>query len=153
MFNLKNIYNNLHAIEINSLFCRESYFIVQDSLNFVCDKNLKLQNCSIRLLTKFTIKTFLFSNLFTLKTLKFPVYIIYIGQFFKFEDLFLKLFISFSLILFLKHKKQIFSFEYKKPSLFFDFASKVEFFTCVNNNYFNLLVLSSFPVSNKKINV
>ena len=49
MFNLKKIYNNLHSVETNSLFCREPYFIVQDTLNFVSDKNLKLQNCSIKL--------------------------------------------------------------------------------------------------------
>lgn len=114
MINSKNIYSNLNSVEITLLFHKQPFFIIQDSLNFIYDNDMKMQNSFVKLFTKFTTKAFLPINLFNFRNMKFPVYVFFTIELSKFQDLFLKLFSNFRIILLFKHKMQIFNLEKEK---------------------------------------
>jgi hypothetical protein len=104
MLRSKKIYNNLINKDTTFLFEKQYFYIIEDSLSFILNRNLYLKNISKKLVQKFIFKKSLISNFTNSNILKFPIYIVFFKEKLFFDGLFLNFFFKNLKIIFFKYK-------------------------------------------------
>lgn len=124
MSSSKKIYNDLSNRELNFFFNVKDFYIIEDTLNFILFTNVNSEHVLTKLLQKFIFKTVLFSTLLDIKTLKFPIYVVFISNHTFFENLLVQFIFKTLNIIFFKLKKIILNL------IDYDFRT---FFQCILN--------------------
>ena len=104
MLQSKKIYNNLINKDTTFLFKKQYFYIIEDSLSSILNKNLCVKDISKKLVQKFIFKKSLISNFTNSNILKFPIYIVFFKERFFFDGLFLNFFFKNLKIIFLRYK-------------------------------------------------